>query len=205
MLTVEADADRVEARLRAGALVCPGCSGVLAGWGRARGRSVRGRDGEVWIVPRRSRCTGCGVTHVLLPVLVFLRRADVAAVIGSALVAKAGGAGHRRIAAGLGRAVETVRGWLRRFAGRLEAVRAVFTRWCGALEADPVLPGPVGGGWADALAAISAATAAVAARFGLVTVACWEVASAVSSGRLLAPGWPSAPRGDDQHELTLPW
>ncbi len=81
MVTVEADADGVESRLRAGALVCPACSGVLAGWGRARGRSVRGSDGRVWITPRRSRCTGCGVTHVLLPVLVLVRRADVAAVI----------------------------------------------------------------------------------------------------------------------------
>jgi hypothetical protein len=53
------------------------------------------------------------------------RRADVAAVIGSALAAKATGAGHRRIAAALGRPAETVRGWLRRFAGRVEAIRAV--------------------------------------------------------------------------------
>lgn len=193
-VTVEADADGVEARLRAGTLRCPGCSGVLAGWGRARGRSVRDSDGGVWIVPRRSRCTGCGVTHVLLPVLVLARRADVAVVIGAALAAKAAGVGHRRIAAGLGRAAETVRGWLRRFAGRVEAVRAVFTRWCRALGPDPVLPGPAGTDWADAVAAITAAAVAVAARFGLVTVACWEVAVAVSSGRLLAPGWPSAAR-----------
>ena len=191
MVTVEADADGVEARLRAGALVCPVCSGVLAGWGRARGRSVRGSEGSLWIVPRRSRCTGCGVTHVLLPVLMLVRRADVAVVIGSALVAKAAGAGHRRIAAGLGRPVETVRGWLRRFGTRVEAVRAVFTWWCRALAPDPVLPGPAGSDWADALAVITAAAGAVAGRFGLGTVACWEVASAVSAGRLLAPGWPS--------------
>ena len=191
MVTVEADADGVEERLRAGALVCPVCSGVLAGWGRARGRLVRDSDGAVLIIPRRSRCTGCGVTHVLLPVLVLVRRADVAAVIGSALVAKAAGVGHRRIAAGLGRAAETVRGWLRRFAGRVEAVRAVFTWWCRALAPDPVLPGPAGSDWAEAVAAITAVAGAVAVRFGLGTVACWEVASAVSAGRLLAPGWPS--------------
>ncbi len=190
MVTVEADADGVEERLRAGGLVCPACSGVLAGWGRARGRSVRDSDGRVWITPRRSRCTGCGVTHVLLPVLMLVRRADVAVVIGSALAAKAAGVGHRRIAVGLGRAAETVRGWLRRFGGRVEAVRAVFTWWCRALAPDPVLPGPAGSDWADAVAAITAAAGAVAVRFGLVTVACWEVAAAVSSGRLLAPGWP---------------
>jgi hypothetical protein len=192
VVTVEADVDGVEARLRAGALVCPACSGVLAGWGRARGRSVRGSEGPLWIFPRRSRCTSCRVTHVLLPVLVLVRRADVVAVIGSALAAKAAGAGHRRIAAGLGRAAETVRGWLRRFASRVEAVRAVFTWWCRALAPDPVLPGPAGMAWADALAVITAVAGAVAGRFGLGTVACWEVASAVSAGRLLAPGWLSA-------------
>jgi hypothetical protein len=129
---------------------------------------------------------------VLLPVVILVRRADVVAVIGSALVAKAAGVGHRRIAAGLGRAAETVRGWLRRFGGRLEGVRVVFTWWCRALAPDPVLPGPAGSDWADAVAAITAAAGAVAGRFGLVTVACWEVASVVSSGRLLAPGWPSS-------------
>jgi hypothetical protein len=129
---------------------------------------------------------------VLLPVLVLVRRADTAVVIGSALVAKAAGVGHRRIAAGLGRAVETVRGWLRSFGTRVEAVRAVFTWWCRALAPDPVLPGPVGSTWADALAVITAVAVAVAARFGLGTVVCWEVASAVSAGRLLALGWPSA-------------
>jgi hypothetical protein len=194
VVTVEADSDGVEERLRAGELVCPGCSGVLAGWGRARGRSVRGVEGVLWIVPRRSRCVGCGVTHVLLPVLVLVRRADVAAVIGSALAVKAAGVGYRRIATGLGRAAETVRGWLRRFAGRVEAVRVVFTRWCRALAPDPVLPEPAGTAWADAVTAITAAAGAVAARFGLGSVACWEVASAVSSGRLLAPGWPSETR-----------
>lgn len=191
MVTVEADADGVEARLRAGELVCLVCSGVLVGWGWAGGRSVRASDGPLWITPRRSRCADCGVAHVLLPVLMLARRADAAAVIGLGLAAKAAGVGHRRIAAELGRPAETVRGWLRRFAGRVEAVRAVFTRWCRALAPDPVLPGPGGGDWADAIAAIAAAAAEVAARFGVGEVAVWEVAAAVSAGRLLAPGWPS--------------
>jgi hypothetical protein len=127
---------------------------------------------------------------VLLPVLVLARRADVVAVIGLALAAKATGAGHRRIAAELGRAAETVRGWLRRFAGRLELVRVVFTGWCRALAADPVLPGPAGSAWADAIAALIAAAAALVARFGLGEVPVWAVAAAISNARLLAPGWP---------------
>ncbi|MGH3539632.1 MAG: hypothetical protein ACRDRF_11985 [Pseudonocardiaceae bacterium] len=192
VLTVETDVEAVERRLGSGLLACPWCSGVLAGWGRARARQVRGVDGSVLVVPRRSRCTACGATHVLLPVLLLVRRADTAAVIGKGLAAKAAGGGHRVIAAVLGRPPETVRGWLRRFAGRVEPVRAVFTWWCRALAPDPVLPGPAGSEWADAVAVITAAAGAVAARFGLGTVACWEAASAVSSGRLLAPGWPSA-------------
>jgi hypothetical protein len=127
---------------------------------------------------------------VLLPVLVLVRRADTVAVIGAALAARAAGLGHRRIAALLGRPAETVRGWLRRFAGRVEAVRVVFTRWCRALAPDPVLPGPAGSAWADALAAIDAAAAAMDARFCIGAVPVWQVAVAVSAGRLLAPGWP---------------
>jgi hypothetical protein len=190
MLTVETDAVAVEERLRSGRLACPGCAGVLAGWGRARARSVRGPDGSVWMSPRRSRCTGCRATHVLLPVLVLVRRADTVAVIGAALAARAAGLGHRRIAAWLGRPAETVRGWLRRFAGRVEAVRVVFTRWCRALAPDPVLPGPAGSAWADAIAAVAAVAVAAGARFGLGEVPVWQVAAAVSAGRLLTPGWP---------------
>jgi hypothetical protein len=190
MLTVETDPVAVEERLGSGGLVCPGCSAVLARWGHARRRRVRDTDGGLWIVPRRSRCTGCGVTHVLLPVVLLVRRADTAAVIGAGLTAKAAGAGHRLIAALLGRPAETVRGWLRRFAGRVEPVRAVFTRWCRDLAPDPVLPGPAGSAWADALAAVLAAAAALAARFGIGEVAVWQAAVAVSGARLLAPGWP---------------
>jgi hypothetical protein len=137
---------------------------------------------------------------VLLPVVVLLRRADTVGVIGAALVAKAAGAGHRRIAMVLGLPTETVRGWLRRFGGRAEAVRAVFTVWLRALAPDPVLPGPAGGVWADAMAVIAAVATAITNRFVLFTASPWEVATAVSGGRLLAPGWP----GDvDQHQFTL--
>ena len=124
MLTVETDPVAVEERLGSGRLACPGCSAVLARWGHARGRQVRDTDGGLWIVPRRARCTGCGATHVLLPVVLLVRRADTAAVIGAGLTAKATGAGHRLIAALLGRPPETVRGWLRRFApGSRRSVR----------------------------------------------------------------------------------
>lgn len=197
MVTVEIDPVVVEQRLSSGGLACPGCAGRLTGWGRARTRVVRGADGPTAVTPRRSRCSRCRVTHVLLPVLLLVRRADTAAVIGAALAARAAGQGYRRIAAALGRAPDTVRGWLRRFAVRVEEVRVVFTGWCRALDPDPVLPGPTGTAWGDALAAIDAAAAAVGVCFGssaagsVVRVPVWEVAVAVSVGRLLAPGWPA--------------
>ena len=127
---------------------------------------------------------------MLLPVLLLARRADVATVIGAALAAKAAGVGHRRIAAVLGRPTETVRGWLRRFAGRVEAVRVVFTGLCRALAPDPVLPGPAGSVWADTIAAVTTAANALGSRFCLGEVPVWQVAAAVSAGRLLAPDWP---------------
>ena len=202
MVTVEADVDVVERRLSAGELCCPGCGGVLARWGRARPRRLRGPVGPVRLCPRRSRCTGCGVTHVLLPVTALLRRADAAAVIVSALAAKASRrVGFRRIAAELARPAETVRGWLRRFAGRAEAVRSVFTVWLRAVDADPVMPEPAGGPIADAVTAIAAVAAAVTHRFVLPTVPLAVAAVAISGGRLLAPGWP---KGRVQHESTLP-
>src|SRR4029077_6954785 len=78
--------------------------------------------------PRRSRCHGCGATHVLLAVFALLRRHDVVEVIGAALAAGAGGAGHRRIAAKLDQPEGPVRGWLRRFAARATEIRHLRRR-----------------------------------------------------------------------------
>ena len=138
----------------------------------------------------------------MLPVAALLRRADVAAVIVSGLVAKAvRRVGFRRIAAELARPEETVRGWLRRFGERVEAVRSVFTVWLTAVDADPVMPGAAGGVFADAVTVIAAVATAITHRFSLPTVSLAEVAVAVSGGRLLAPGWPGR---WVQHESTLP-
>ena len=104
MVTVDGDAGVVERRLAAGRLRCPGCAGRLAGWGHARLRVIRGENGTGWpLRPRRSRCSDCGRTHVLLPVICLLRRADGVAVIWAALAGKAGGLGHRPVARLLGR------------------------------------------------------------------------------------------------------
>ena len=160
---------------------------------------MRGLEAVLRVRPRRARCSGCGVTHVLLPVSCLLRRADTVEVIGAALAARASGAGHRAIAAGLDRAPETVRGWLRRFAGRLEAVRSFFTVLMVRVEVDPVIPQAGASAWADALSAIAGAWSATASRFragagsvGLVTR--WRSVCAATSGALLSPSWPASTR-----------
>lgn len=93
---------------------CKNCGGKLRRWGNARWRIVRGFDGEDRYRPPRVRCAGCGITHVVLPADVLLRRRDAAVVIGRAWRGFAGGAGARRVACALGVPMETVRGWLRR-------------------------------------------------------------------------------------------
>jgi hypothetical protein len=128
---------------------------------------------------------------VLLPVVALARRADLVEVIGAALAARAAGAGCRVIAAGLGRPVDTVRGWLRRFAARAAAVRVVFTVLLVDTGPDPVIPAATGLPVADAVAAIVGAVVAVAARWPVLgVVSPWLAASAATRGGLLAPSWP---------------
>jgi transposase-like protein len=189
VLTVGNDAAGVERMLEEGSLACPGCGGRLARWGHARPRVVfgPGRKGRE-VRPRRSRCAGCGKTHVLLAARLLLRRADEAGVIGAALAAAGRGAGYRRIAGELGVPEDTVRGWLRRAAGRAGRLREVFTKVAAAVSADPVPLDPAGSLLGDALVAVAAAAAAVAGRWPrLLTVSPWEVAVAVTNATLLSP------------------
>jgi hypothetical protein len=203
VLTVGKDGAAVERRLAQGRLTCPECGQRLGPWGYARPRVLREEGvGRRRLRPRRARCAGCGHTHVLLPVGVLVRRADAAVVIGAALVAKAAGRGHRQIAVWLDRPAATVRGWLRRFAARAGPLRAAFTTLLCELDPDPPVLEPAGGAVADAVAAILAAARAVGCRwpslvFGLSP---WELAAAVTWGRLLGPGSTVAVRN-----TSCPW
>lgn len=195
MVTVEVDPVCVESRLAAGEVLCPSCpGGVLTGWGFARARPVVGVAEPVR--PRRSRCRSCLVTHVLLPVSLLLRRAYVADLIWAAVVVKAAGGGHRLIGARFGVPVSTVRGWLRVIGGRAEVVRGWFLGVAVAAGVDVSIPKATGSGCGDVVAAVGAARAAIAARFGdgsiLGALTEAAVAVACSSGRFLSPGWPPA-------------
>lgn len=179
--------DPVETDLAAGAIGCPGCGGALRPWGHARARRVRDLAATAASLrPRRARCASCRATHVLLPGTVLPRRADTTAVIGTALLASAGGAGHRRIAADIARPVTTVRRWLR-------AVRGEHTEWLrtqaidrlALLDRDAISSlAPTGSRLGDALHAVAAA--ALAHRNRLAPhVPTWDLVAAVTRWRLL--------------------
>lgn len=178
MLTVSGEPGAVELQLSAGVLSCPGCAGRVGPWGSARRRPVRGGDRVRMVTPRRGRCRGCRVTHVLLPVTLLLRRFDVVAVIGRAVELAAVGIAGRAIVRRLGLPRSTVRGWLARFAGRVQRLRAHFTAWAVWLAPGWSGPAPAGSSIADAVAVIVVAAHAAAEDV-------WTFASAVTGGRLL--------------------
>ncbi|WP_125616622.1 helix-turn-helix domain-containing protein [Specibacter cremeus] len=207
MLTVNHDGASVESDLAGGRLACPGCRGRLRPWGWARERLVRhGTGAGLSLVrhrPRRGRCTGCAATHVLLGVELAARRADTAAVIAAAVEAKtATGAGHRRIAARLGRPASTVRGWLRAFAASAGPIAEVFTALAHRDGADAagLWPAPAPTPAGRALAAVAAYAGVLAYRFSVATLA-WQTAGLTASGPWFfsASGWV----GREQHELAL--
>ena len=188
MVMVGSDPAEVERRLGAGELACP-CGGGLCPWGHARPRTVRGVG---LLRPRRARCVACRVTHVLLAVSCLVRRADAVEAIGAAVRAKARGQGHRPIAARLGRPASTVRGWLRAFAGNVERIRELCTVLLAELDPLTAPPAPAGSVFADAVEAIGAVAAAARRRLGVVgAVSAWQLASAITGGRLLAPTGPA--------------
>lgn len=183
---VGSDPVEVESMLVSGALSCPDCAGSLAPWGHARIRAIRGLAGLVTrLQPRRACCPDCGRTHVLLACWMLARRADSVDVIGAALLAKASGQGHRPIAAALGVAECTVRGWLRRFAVRAQSWREVFTTLLMVLDTEPDPVSAYGSVFADAVTVIGLAAAAATRRFGPRPP--WEFVAVASGGSLLAP------------------
>lgn len=207
MLTVNHDIHPVESDLIGGLLACPGCAAVLAPWGWARDRLIRHGVGMDMVLvrhrPRRARCTGCGFTHVLLSVDLAARRADTAAVIAAAIEAKAvEGAGHRKIAATLGRPVSTVRGWLRAFAVSAAPLAEAFTAFIHRDGGDAAAlwaaaaPTPAG----QAVSAVMAYAAVLGSRFGVATVP-WQAAGLAAAG----PWFFSSARWacGFQHELAL--
>ena len=186
------DRAAVEADLAAGRLLCPRCRvGVLGGWGCARLRWLRTRDGERRLRPRRGRCREkvCAATHVLLPDVCLARRRAAVEVIGEALSSVGG---YRRVAERLGVPAETVRDWRLRFCSRAEAIAAHFLVWARAMNGSLDASSAAGSLAADAFEAIGVCTRVASLVFG--PRAPWSWVSALTGGGLLAintsPPWP---------------
>lgn len=185
VLSLSLHPEAVEAELAAGRLCCPDCDAPLARWGFTTERAVRTRHGVRRLRPRRARCGPCETTHVLLPGWVVPRRRDCADVIGDALLANAQGEGHRRIATRLGRPPGTVRGWLRAFSRRADAIASCARRWTHAIDPRELQArGPAAGSpVADAVDALGAVTRACRLRLGRRAPP-WELAVVLTGGLL---------------------
>jgi len=141
------------------------------------------RYGGRLLRPRRG-CGRCDCTHVVLPAAFVPRRRDCAQVIGQALFAAAGGAGHRTIAAELDRPPGTVRGWLRSFGRRAGALGRWGWRWAVSLGEEVPRQRPAESPVAYGVEALRWAYTAYVARFGR-TAGFWELLVALSGGYLL--------------------
>jgi len=185
VLLVKDDHEAVEADLAAGRVGCPGCGGRLARWGFASERELRTLGGVRRLRPRRTMCSSCRVTHVLVPASTVPRLRDTAEVVGSAWQSKVAGAGHRTIARRLGRPLSTVRRWLRRLGARAETMRAAATRWLHEFDPAAGPDGPTASPLADALEALGRAAAATSRRLGPRPP--WEVAVILTGGLVASP------------------
>ncbi|SBW29011.1 hypothetical protein FDG2_6321 [Candidatus Protofrankia californiensis] len=169
-------------------LRCPDCAAPLRPWGRARSRTVRDRDGGLLTArPDRARCTGCRATHVVLDAGLLAHRGYSVGVVGQALLAAAGGAGHRPVAARLGLPEGTVRGWLRRARSSAPQLHQVGVQTTVLLDPEllPVVErtDPL----TLALDALGAAALAFGRRFAREDTDPWARVNVLTRGRLLAP------------------
>jgi hypothetical protein len=200
-MTVRGSRESVEARLRSGVLAC-WCGGPLRPWGHARPRRVATFDGPEVVRPRRSRCAGCGRTHVLLSSQLLSRRRYAAPVIFAALALRAAGLKLAAVAARLrlpsparpgqwwSVPVSTAASWLARFAGRAGWLRQALMAVLPLADAQARPVAAAGSVAADALAALEAVTVGLRSRFGLDALAAHQVAAHLTGGMLLSPSLP---------------
>ena len=181
------DPQRAQVDLAAAHLRCPGCTGPLRPWGYARARSLRsGCGAATWLRPRRARCPGCAVTHVLLPASAPARHAHTIDLIGLALMASAHGDSPRTISAEIAVPADTIRGWVRRATSRAGWLYAQGV--VAAHSYDPMLAASVPGrsALADALEVLATAAAALVRLLGPVGTP-WQVIAMIARGQLPAP------------------
>jgi len=131
---------------------------------------------------------------------VLLRRADAVTVIGVALLAKASGWGHRRIADLVERPASTVRGWLRRIGAVADRVLAVLAGVAAEFGTEFVPPAPApaevaAGGLVGAVVELVGALSRAAVRRLGGSCEPWRLAAVICGGRLLTPTGPDLGAG----------
>jgi len=166
---------------------CPACAGELGSWGCYR-RRVRVGRAMFRLLVRRACCPACERTHALLPGFLLARRLDAVDAVGFALRMAGEGRGYRPIAVALGRALTTVRGWLRRFRLRADVLRGWFVGLAVELSEPPARAPPACSPLGLVVRAIADAFLAARLRLGpgAVTGGVWAFSSAATTGRLLA-------------------
>ncbi|GAB92185.1 DUF6431 domain-containing protein [Gordonia rhizosphera] len=179
-----------EELLAAGELRCPLCrDGQLSSWGYGRRRTVRDHDdATITVRPRRTRCRSCSATHIVMPAALQPRHADTTAVIGTALLHKAHGLGHRAISAIMGRPLSTVRRWFRRLPpAHVDRLARAGTEQLLALDPDTFTTLRYQGNMLHhALSLLAAAAYWDRRRYGLDEPR-WTLIGMYTRGRLLAP------------------
>jgi len=186
------------AALKRGKIPCPDCGEPL----RPRGfagplKKLRGGPacGDVRPGPRpRGQCGRCGRSHVLQPARVAAHRSDALPVLVRALLAHVlEGLGARRIAALLGRAERTVRGWLAQARAFARAHLQAFTVMLSALGGQDLAPrigeqDPV----TELVRVLRALACAAARRWGDKGLPEWERINLICRGRFLSPSLPES-------------
>ena len=170
---------------------CPACSVPMGFWsGYRRWVRVDGLFHRLWIC--RARCSGCAVSHALLPSFLLVGRHDAVDVIGGALADVSAGLSVGRVAGLVDVPFTTVRGWVRRFAGRAAMWLSGFAAL--TVEFGGVIPTR----WpstttAGAIAAMGWAHRAGVARQPVLTPSLWGFVAVVCGGALITtntdPPW----------------
>jgi hypothetical protein len=185
--TVRGHEASVEQRLTRGLLCCP-CSGVLAPWGHAIPRLINNGLELVEVRPRRARCRACRVTHVLLPVSLFVRRRFAGVLIWACVLARATGSKIVSIAARVGVNASTVAGWLRRIIDRAEWWRQMLMDVLAVVDGRVRRFVPARSVLGDAIAVLHAVLAALRGRDAQMdTLTAQELASHLTRAHLFTP------------------
>jgi hypothetical protein len=124
---------------------------------------------------------------VLVPAVLFVRRAFAGAVIWACVLAGAAGSKIAAIGARFGVAASTVASWLRRITGRAQWWRQMLMDVLALVDPRVHLFLPARTVLGDAVAVLDVVLAVLRGRDGMATLTAWELASHLTRAHLFAP------------------